>query len=244
LDSVGGGMVFNLFIEGEAPEAVEEGPDELDDIDALIAHRAFLQSIVEASPEEILAMGDLGEKLEQAYTRNADDKEIEALFMAAVNAYAKANSPDAEAMDSAAESEGESAALEGELGGEWLEDGEEGGEEEDAGQDEGEDAALDGAALDGANDQYWIATKSGSHLLIQGNPRKGFKVIGGAGGKFDGQKWRPKKIGKAAKAREFHEMTRDEFHQAHANVPVKRSYEGQSRANALDEKYQGEKRKR
>jgi hypothetical protein len=71
-----------LGMPAQAPAPGEGAPKSAD--------RAFLQSIVEASPEEILAMGDLGEKLEQAYTRNADDKEIETLFMAVANAYTQA----------------------------------------------------------------------------------------------------------------------------------------------------------
>ena len=95
---------------------------------------------------------------------------------------------------------------------------------------------LDSVVLDGANDMHWITTKKGNHLLIQGNPKKGFKVRSGAGGKFNGQKWKPTKLTKALPAKPYHEMTRQEFHEAHENMPVKR--EGhQTRKEALDAKH-------
>ena len=95
---------------------------------------------------------------------------------------------------------------------------------------------LDSVVLDGANDMHWITTKTGTHLLIQGNPKKGFKVRSGGGGKFNGQKWKPTKLTKALPAKPYHEMTRQEFHEAHENMPVKR--EGhQTRKEALDAKH-------
>jgi len=219
--------------QAKTPSANSEDPQKS-------ADRALFQAVIDGDVSAVapgLAEGLLDEGLdpllEDAYNRNADDPGMAALFEQAIMVLQEKRLAAFDSIGLAPvggnDAEG---TLADELGEEWLGDGDWQDEEQERAEAadriraererEQQDAALDSIVLDGANDMHWITTKTGSHLLIQGNPRKGFTVRGGAGGKFNGQKWKPMKIGKAVKGKEYHEMTREEFHQSHANRPVKR----------------------
>ena len=99
------------------------------------------------------------------------------------------------------------------------------------------DSTLDSAT---GNDMHWI-TVNGAHLLVQGNDRKGYTVRGGGGGKFNGQKWRPKAMSQPV-TKEHHAMTRQEFHDAHKDLKVSR-VGNLNRKKSLDAHYEAAIRK-